>query len=795
MLFQIFLDVPGDGAYPVWNNIEQPFWRSVMSDRKYRASLSKGRSGWCVIFRHPLCQTPDGRQKLRVRRGLGTRDEAEAQGLVDQLNQILADDSHWNLSARSKAEAKYDKRIVAAFYDHLEPEKRDGWGERERVLPLPSDKDGYAKVQLVGTTGAGKTTIVRQLLGTDPQTERFPSTSAAKTTISDLEVIMAEGSFRAVVAFIPRDQVRQYIMESVVAAVTATLENAQPTEIARRFMEHAEQRFRLSYLLGSLTPPQEGGDMDDEGDLTDEDDDGRELAAMEDAEVTPDERQVFVQRLQGFLDDIANLAKHSWGEIAKAARELDIDLQKASNQDRDVIQELVEEKLLQSEEFHAVVDAVLDEVEARFDFVRDGDFRKSREGWPSVWTFDTQDRKMFLRAVNRFSSNYAPNFGRLLTPIVEGIRVSGPFEPAWVRGEIPKMILLDGQGIGHTADSTSSISTAITRRFQIADAILLVDNAAQPMQAAPVAVLSTVVASGHESKLLIGFTHFDEVKGDNLIGPEAKKDHVIGSFFNAVQAIGKSAGREAEHSLKRMIPERLIFLSNIQSVLPSNKKFTRNEFQRLLKTIASSIIPPPPVEYKAVYDVANLVLAVQKATQEFHDRWKGILGMGNRSGVAPEHWTRVKALTRRIGVLRSDEYDTLRPVADLIRLMQIQISAFLSEPLQWKPSTPPDSREAERVQHIDTIRQEVFRRMHELSTRRMLEERLSGWVEAYEHRGTGSTRVRARDLIILYESAAPVPNEMPGPDANEFLFELRELVAESIYAGGGEIRGWARTEA
>lgn len=74
----------------------------------------------------------------------------------------------------------------------------------------------------------------------------------------------------------------------------------------------------------------------------------------------------------------------------------------------------------------------------------------------------------------------------------------------------------------------------------------------------------------------------------------------------------------------------------------------------------------------------------------------------------------------------------------------------------------------------------------------MIDEQLSGWVEAYELRGTGSTRVRAKELIGLYEMAAPVPNEMPGADANEFLFELRELVAESVQEGGGELRGWTR---
>lgn len=394
--------------------------------------------------------------------------------------------------------------------------------------------------------------------------------------------------------------------------------------------------------------------------------------------------------------------------------------------------------------------------------------------------------------MNKFTSNYAPNFGKLLTPIVEGVRVFGPFSPEWETEDQPKLVLLDGQGIGHTADKTSSLSTSITKNFQKADLILLVDNAAQPMQAAPNAVLRTLVSSGHESKLAIAFTHFDEVRGDNLRGTADKKNHVIGSFFNAVQAIGKIAGRDAEQALKRLHPDRILFLSKIQDQLSEKAKFTRNQFRQLLDLMSAAIEPPAPVIYHPVYDVANLVLAVQQATQEFHDRWRGILGLGSRSGVTSEHWTRVKALTRRVGVMKQDEYDTLRPIADLISLLQAQISSFLTQPLSWKPTSPPDDKEAERTQAIDEIKKEVFTRLHELSRQRLIDERLSGWVEAYEHRGTGSTRVRARDMVVLYESAAPVPNEMPGPDLNEFLLEIRELVATSIEDCDGQLIGWRR---
>ena len=85
------------------------------------------------------------------------------------------------------------------------------------------------------------------------------------------------------------------------------------------------------------------------------------------------------------------------------------------------------------------------------------------------------------------------------------------------------------------------------------------------MQAGPCAALESLVISGHESKIILTFTHFDEVKGDILRGNAAKKDHVVGSFDNAIHAIGKNYGREAESALRNLIPGRLLFLTNIQN--------------------------------------------------------------------------------------------------------------------------------------------------------------------------------------------------------------------------------------
>src|SRR4051794_22847137 len=101
-----------------------------MTPRTYRASLSKsqGREGWSVIFRHPLrTDKATGKVGLRVRMGLGTADEAEANGLVDELNSLLSDPSFWNLSSKSAAAARFAPKVVDIFYRQLSPETWDSF--------------------------------------------------------------------------------------------------------------------------------------------------------------------------------------------------------------------------------------------------------------------------------------------------------------------------------------------------------------------------------------------------------------------------------------------------------------------------------------------------------------------------------------------------------------------------------------------------------------------------------------------------------------------------------------------
>ena len=124
----------------------------------------------------------------------------------------------------------------------------------------PHPDNGYARVMLVGSTGAGKTTLLRQLIGSDHKRDRFPSTSTAKTTTADIEIITAAGPFRGVITFMTEHEVRCSVDECWEEACGSVIRGRDDRGVAEALLEHREQRFRLSYVLGTWQQMQPGQD-------------------------------------------------------------------------------------------------------------------------------------------------------------------------------------------------------------------------------------------------------------------------------------------------------------------------------------------------------------------------------------------------------------------------------------------------------------------------------------------------------------------------------------------------------
>lgn len=746
----------------------------------YRASKSSanGRPGFSISFRHPLKKDSKGKPGLKVRRGLGTTDPAEADNLIAQMNRLLEDESWWNADRYADALKAFDQRIASAFFDDLQAAVQDSFQVRESIMPLPGRDQGYARALLVGTTGAGKTTLLRHLIGSDPDRDRFPSTSTAKTTIADTEVIPEDGVYSAAVTFFSQTVVRVNVEDCLMNACTAVWVGDSDEKVLERFLNHPDQRFRLGYLLGSGQRAKQKEHAEDDWDFGDAP-----------ASVTPDEESVSAsdaellrKTLRDYIKRVRVLAERARTLVtAGESNESSIE----SSDEDDLAEEQFQAEIYRDEEYSDLANDVMDEIQSKFHAISVGELTTTAGSskWPVSWTYSSGDRAEFLKQVRWFSSNAANSFGRLLTPLVDGLRVKGPFYPAFSDRKV-KVVYLDGQGLGHTPDSTNTVTTHITQRFSDVNVILLVDSAAQPVQAAAQAVLGTAASSGNHSKVAIAFTHFDQVKGLNLPRFEDKRAHVLGSVHNCFSKLRDSITGPVIPMMERAIDNQSFMLGALQGSSKDLPNGVKQQLGRLLTFFEEKIpVPPPPIA-KPTYDPSGLGFAVQRAADSFQRYWSARLGLTVDSSTSKEHWTRVKALNRRLASETDVEYSNLRPVADLVSRITEEVSNYLDSPLKWNRS--PESEEEEQAA-IDAIRQEVFQELHALAETRIAREPISEWRRAYDYSGRGSADRRAVEIRFIYDLAAPIPGTVNSERAIKFMALVRNIVVGAIVRSGGEI--------
>ena len=754
-----------------------------MTTTIYTASKTRSnRPGWSVTFNHPRRTDARGKFGLKVRRGLGTADDARADQLVGQLNEILSDPSWWSLDRRAEASQRFDAIVVSAFFDGIEVGKIKSKERREEMLPLPTPDDGYARVMLVGSTGAGKTTLLRQLIGSDHTRDRFPSTSTAKTTTADIEIITtATGPFKSVITFMNEHEVRGAVDECLEEACASVIRGQDEEGIADALLEHPEQRFRLSYPLGTWQQESPNHEMDS----LFEDEEGPAVTLPDDEVVAAADLTKNNERLREYVVRIKEIATAVQEQIALRSGDYH-DMDSATR--REAWIEEFTDALYENRGFTDISVDIMGSIEERFGLIAEGDFEREATGWPILWYYEERDRTAFLRQVRWFTGNHSQQFGRLLTPLVDGIRVSGPFQPTATKLQDGdrRLVLLDGEGLGHSAREATSISTKVTDRFQEADMILLIDNAQSPMQAAPLELLRSVGTGGHGHKLGVVFTHFDQVRGDNLRSYTQKVNHIHASIGNALSGMRDALGAPVTEILERQLDNRNFYLGGLNRPTESIPLPILDQMHKLLVEMQEAAKPPEPVTAAPIYNALRLELALRDATDGFKSPWWGRLGLSYHEGTKKQHWARVKALCRRIANLWDNEYDNLRPVADLIRELQESASHWLNEPAGWTRA-PADDDEGRAA--IDQIRQEVLGGIRALAERRLIRSHPGDWQAAYGFRGTGSSRQRADRMAHIYEAAAPSISSVMDPPTQAFLDEVVEIVRTAVENADGSVEG------
>jgi hypothetical protein len=724
------------------------------------AHIYKSKSGnWNISFHHPICRK--GSIGKKIHRSLKVSEEPQAQALRRQMDELLKlAETPSLLPTRSHAIAEQKIRpvVIDAFFDCMTPEPVDYLALRERAMPLPpktGKKGPLPHVLLAGPTGAGKSRLMQHLLGTTLW--NFPMRGAGRTTVADTETIVDDVDFAAVLTFYTESEIRETIKENILEACAFAHRNKEDkAKIASKLLVDSDKRFRFNFILGGWTQNAEAA-ADHEYEF-----EGEEEEEESDLEAEAGAPAPSWPKLDSCLAQIVSMAEHAF----EAARR---ELQPAGEQDEPVVEEYWLQYIDQ-DQLDALAEEILEELEKRLCAAT------GQASWPVLHRIaDTKDEGEFFRRLRPFYQNNRKFFGTLVTPLVQGIRVRGRFAPPpWASKNAPAWVLLDGQGIGHEQGGATKINQTVppelARKFSSADLICLVDRSVPAMTGDAPILLEHLIVRGHQERLALIFTHFENVSAPDLdwAGRKAK---VLEGLSNAIQSIA-SLPKAQRVLLERTAESKTYFLARLdQSEI--KYKSTQAELKRICDHFKRSAGEPEIPKFRPRYNEFKIANVLRRAIESYRQDW-------SEGELASYHWKIMEALTNWIGNARSDGYPkrNLYPGQDLSRRLVAAISIELESPSAWEPYKPESAEEESRI--LNAVRIKVGDRVDGYCREVLVRDPRTGfWLPAYEKiSGPGTKVLRARTVARILEDRAQLPSEGIGKFTKDVWRKIQETIAE-----------------
>lgn len=317
------------------------------------------------------------------------------------------------------------------------------------VREILGDLPAFPKIYLLGTTGAGKTTIVRNIIGTSKH--RFPSVTQTRTTVSSTEYVLSRKlPFKTTFIFKEEEEINQSLIEIIETAIQRGANTNNPNlseeerfeEVRSLLDQTPDERFRLKYIVS------ESG-----------------------------------------LDECAEYLFKNILPMALNRKDLGEDWFQAS----DVKSEI---NHLREALFRQIIKKA-NEVCPEHDIFGG-----------SPYILKNSDKNEFIYDIKKILKSEADS----ISPIIEYARIEGDLLADWLPNDW-EIIIIDGEGIGHNLKETkNSLSDRHLDFFSFSDSILLVEKGDDPFISGGKNAIETIFLNGYSNKFKLLFTKLEKLE-------------------------------------------------------------------------------------------------------------------------------------------------------------------------------------------------------------------------------------------------------------------------------------------
>lgn len=366
------------------------------------------------------------------------------------------------------------------------------------LSPIPIN---LPKIYFLGDTGAGKTTIIRKILGTGKF--NFPTTRQTRTTVAITEYVISSSlPFMGSFIIKPEDEIRGYINEILQYALNEIYNDLDKGIPKKRQFKHIkqtkDQRFRLYYLLSE------------------------------------DEQQGVIDSLKASIPLLEKTI-----ELLKADFPNDAEKEICEISVNDIYQE----NLIDIE------NKIFSLIKGKVENICDGYNISTGLGHYQV-------KLTTLEAlIDKCRSILSSEIGSI-SPVIEYARLQGNILSPWLNIEV---VIIDGEGIGHNTKETGKLDSRHYDYFYNSDSIVLVEESKKPFVAGGKSALKSIYDRGYADKLLLIFSKLDEVDPYDVddVSREDQIEEVTHSLDNVLSSL-------QEDNINMVIDEDSMFhLSNV----------------------------------------------------------------------------------------------------------------------------------------------------------------------------------------------------------------------------------------